>query len=132
VLAPSPALQPDLTAGISAKGAACMSPSRWLEQYTLRSQAIQDANADFNADCSAGRLTASPMGNGCALTPIVTASAFASRTFGGDPVQFFGQPTMDAERLRFPPHRNVSVTDGSWWNLQAYSYHSCACACAAG
>jgi hypothetical protein len=35
--------EPDLTAGNNAVGAACMSPSRWIEQYTIRSQAIQNA-----------------------------------------------------------------------------------------
>ncbi len=72
-----------------------MAPARWIEQYTLRSQAIQNAYADFNADCVAGRVTPWPLGS-CALQPIVSTSAFASRTFEGpvvnnvvvpDPVQ---------------------------------------------
>jgi hypothetical protein len=67
-----------------------MAPARWIEQYTLRSQAIQNAYVDFNTDCTAGRITPSPLGMGCALTPIVSLSAYASRTFEGvpaDPVQ---------------------------------------------
>jgi hypothetical protein len=86
-----------------------MAPSRWIEQYTLRSQAIQNAyagacgvpsvvnqstnimlmqsflSADFNADCVAGTLTPSPLGS-CTLQPLVSTSAFASRTFDGVPV----------------------------------------------
>ena len=55
-----------------------MSPARWLEQYTLRSGAIQEAYADLNADAAAGRVTC-PQGVGaaCPLAPVVTASAFA-------------------------------------------------------
>ena len=97
-----------------------MSPARWLEQYTLRSQAIQNAYADYNSDVAAGSL-ACPSAVRCPLSPIVTASAFASRTFDGDP-QYFGGPTVAAEHLLFPP--SAGVRNSSWLNLQAYSYHS--------
>ena len=121
--------EPDLTAGSSAKGATCMAPNRWLEQYTLRSQAIQNAYADFSADCAANLITASPLSPyGCSLTPLVSTSAFASRTFDGDPVdatQFFGRPTILNENLLFPPF--MGIVNTSWYNVGAYSYHSCAC-----
>ena len=121
--------EPDLTAGSSAKGATCMAPNRWLEQYTLRSQAIQNAYADFSADCAANLITASPLSPyGCSLTPLVSTSAFASRTFDGDPVdatQFFGRPTILNENLLFPPF--LGIVNTSWYNVGAYSYHSCAC-----
>ena len=123
--------EPDLTAGSSAKGATCMAPNRWLEQYTLRSQAIQNAYADFSADCVAGLISPSPLSAyGCNLTPLVSTSAFASRTFDGDPVdptQYFGKPTITNENLLFPPFMGIYNT--SWYNVGAYSYHSCACPC---
>ncbi len=99
--------EPDLTAGNSAVGAACMNPARWLEQYTVRSQAIQDAYADFNADVAAGRMncpalidaTTLPPGTAatCPFTPIIT-TAFAARTFDGVPLD----PSTHTRRLMLP------------------------------
>jgi hypothetical protein len=112
-----------------------MAPNRWLEQYTLRSQAIQNAYADLNADVAAGRLTcpakvdrtdvpaaAAASTPNCPFNPLVSTSAFASRTFSGNPVEFFGEPTMNANHLLFPPSANV--TSPTWFNMQSYSYHS--------
>ena len=115
--------EPDLIATTTTRGAVCMAPARWLEQYTLRSGAIQEAYADLNADAAAGRV-ACPVGFGaaCPLAPVVTASGFARRTFGGDATQFFGEPTIQAERTRYPA--SSGVQNASWSNLQAYSYHS--------
>jgi hypothetical protein len=122
----------DLTAGASAVGAQCMSPARWLEQYTVRSQAVQDAYADFNADVAAGRMACPALVDPsdvvaggpaatCPFTPVIT-TAFAARTFDGDATAFFGKPTIANLQLRFPPYANV--TDPTWSNMQAYSYHS--------
>ena len=99
-----------------------MSPTRWLEQYTLRSQAIQNAYEDYNSDVAAGSLACPSAAVRCPLSPIVTASAFASRTFDGNDTQYFGRPTVEAEHLLFPPADGVR--NASWLNLQAYSYHA--------
>jgi hypothetical protein len=104
-----------------------MAPARWLEQYTLRSQAIQEAYADLNADAAAGRVACAaallPNSPPCPLAPVVTVGAFARRTFGGDDTLYFGAPTVRNEHTRFPPAANVSG-GVSWSNLGAYSYHS--------
>ena len=125
--------EPDLTAGSSDLGAVCMSPARWIEQLVVRSHAAQNAYADFNADVAANtmacpalvdRSTAAAGAPNCPLKPIFT-SAFASRTYEGDPpspAEFFGKPTIKALQLKFPPYANV--TDSSWQNFGAYSYHS--------
>jgi hypothetical protein len=113
--------EPDLTATTTTRGATCMAPARWVEQYTLRSQAIQDAYADLNVDAASGRL-ACAASVACPLAPVVTVGAFARRTFGGNDTLYFGAPTLRNEHMRFPASANV--VDASWSNLQAYSYHS--------
>jgi hypothetical protein len=99
----------------------------------LRSQAIQDAFADFNADVAAGTIPCPApwvaRGFSCPIPPIVTASAFASGAFtyvnptnqipGGGP---FAYQTFQSQNLRFPPYLNV--TNASWNNAQAFSWHS--------
>lgn len=125
--------EPDLTAGSSDVGAQCMSPSRWLEQYTVRCQAVQNAYADLNADVAANRMSCPALVDrsmlaagapNCPMTPALT-TAFASRTFKGEPpspTEFFGYPTVSNQQLKFPPYANV--TDPTWANLGAYAYHS--------
>ena len=125
--------QPDLTAGGSTLGAACMAPNRWMDQYTLRAQAVQNAYADFNADAASGampcptlvdRSTHAAGAPNCPLNPVLT-TAFASRTFKGEPAsptEFFGHPTVTNQQLKFPPYANV--TDPTWANMNAYAYHS--------
>jgi hypothetical protein len=132
--------EPDLTAGNNAVGALCMSPWRWTEQYTVRSQAIQNAYADFNADVAAGRMTcpakvdrtdivpgsAEASTPNCPFNPLVTGSAFASRTFEGSPTEYFGGPSFDEIHTLFPPY--AGVQNATWWNMHSYSYHSYGCA----
>ena len=85
--------EPDLTAGSSEVGATCMSPSRWLEQYTVRAQAVQNAYADYNADVASGAMACPALVDrsmhasgapNCPFKPVLT-KAFASRTFKGVP-----------------------------------------------
>ena len=125
--------EPDLTAGSSDVGAKCMSPSRWLDQYTLRAQAVQNAYADLNADVASGALACpalvdrsmhAPGAPNCPLKPALT-TAFASRTYKGEPAsptEFFGYPTVSSQQLKFPPI--AQVYDPTWANLGAYAYHS--------
>lgn len=125
--------EPDLTAGSSEVGATCMSPSRWLEQYTVRAQAVQNAYADYNADVASGAMACPALVDrsmhasgapNCPFKPALT-TAFASRTFKGEPAspgEFFGHPTVKNQQLKFPPYLNAS--DPTWANLGAYAYHS--------
>ncbi len=63
-------------------GLPCINASTWLEHLTLRSMAIQNAYADFNADVQANNLpcpaNAAPLGLSCPISPIVVVSAFAN------------------------------------------------------
>ena len=96
-----------------------MGPVRWLEQYTLRSQAIQNAYADYNGDVAAGTLAcpamvAPPMPANaplCPFNPIVSTSAFASRTFEGvppDPTQV----RLQCEHMLRAPCASCELTVG--------------------
>jgi hypothetical protein len=89
------------------------------------------ARADYNDDVARGavacpakvdRSGTAPEAPNCPFKPIVSASAFASRTFDGSPLEFFGKPTMDNIHTLFPPY--AGVKNASWFNVQAYSYHS--------
>jgi hypothetical protein len=114
-------------------GASCINGTTWLEHVTLRSQAIQDAYSDFNADVAAGRIPCPApwvaRGFSCPIMPIVTASAFASGafTYVGPAASIpyagpFAYQTFQNQNLRFPPYANV--VDSSWSNAQAFSWHS--------
>jgi hypothetical protein len=91
----------------------------WLEMYTLSSKAIQEAYSDFNADVGANRITC-PIDSICPIKPNVIASAFAKRTF--ESVSNFGNITVFNEHTQWPPFQNKKSL--TWYNLQAYSYHT--------
>lgn len=98
----------------------CMDLSTtWLEMYTLSSTAIQNAFEDMNND-KVNKLISCPPHATCPLTPYIIASAFAKTAFSGD--ANFGETTVTNEHLLFPPYLNR--VNSSWYNLQAYSYHS--------
>jgi len=113
--------EPDLNAN-------CINGSTWIEHVTLRSKAIHDAFADFNADVVAAIRTC-PVGLTCPIYPSVVASAFASGNFGSTAVAAsipvggpFAYQTYSAQHLLFPPSDNVS--NASWFNAQIMSWHS--------
>lgn len=113
--------EPDLNA-------ACINGSTWIEHVTLRSKAIHEAFADFNADVVAAIRTC-PVGLTCPIMPSVVASAFASGSFGTTAVAAsipvggpFAFQTYSAQHTLFPP--SAGVSNASWFNAQIFSWHS--------
>jgi hypothetical protein len=120
--------EPDLNAP-------CINGSTWVEHVTLRSLSIQNAYADFNADVAAGTIACPSypaLGTSCPLSPVVTASAFSSATFGtlgavGSAAAVplngpFAYQTFANQNLLFPPQ--ALATSPTWYNAQAFSWHS--------
>jgi hypothetical protein len=113
--------EPDLSSS-------CINGSTWIEHVTLRSQAIQNAYADFNSDVQQG-LRACPTGFTCPISPVVLSSAYSSATFGtvsaaasvpiGGP---FAYQTFANQHLLFPPQ--TGTVDPTWSNSGAMSWHS--------
>lgn len=102
--------EPDLDSRIQT--ATGFNTELWLDQLVLRSRAIQDAYADYNAD------------TGKSLSPSVTAGAFAKTTYAGGNL---GAPTVQATHRTFADAARPNP-DPSWRLFDTFSYHSyCTC-----
>ncbi len=88
--------EPDLNLGV------CLDDKKFKDYYLIRSLSIHDAYLSINQSVK------------------IAASAFARKTYGGDPKRYLGDVCVKNNNIKF----GYNNTDLNWNNMELYSYHS--------